>query len=242
MPVPDQPRRNFRFGPFDLEPETGELRKNGRKVHLQEKPFQVLVTLLEQRGRLVSREALRQRLWPADTFVDFDNGLNTAVSKLREALGDSAERHRYLETMARRGYRFVGSVEELGAAGATQRRQLHIQEERVEPDIVLVQIVGTITFSSECQQIEWLIAHLIGRNEKKIILDLSLVTYVDSIAVGIIVHSSGKLKEVGGELRVAGAQAIVDKVLKTAMVDRFVALHTTVAAAIDAINQVAKAS
>src|SRR5215470_19363676 len=158
MPLPEQSPRRFRFGPFEVDRETGELRKGGRKVRLQEKPFQILLALLEHRGELVRRDNLRQRLWPADTFVDFDNGLNTAVSKLREALGDSAERHRYLETMARRGYRFVGSVEELGAASATQRRQLQIQEKRIEPDIVMVQIVGTITFSSECQQIEWLIA------------------------------------------------------------------------------------
>jgi len=94
MFVPAHSPRAFRLGPFEVDPETGELRKHGRKVHLQEKPFQLLVALLRQRGRLVTREALRQQLWPADTFVDFDNGLNTAVSKLREALGDSGERHR----------------------------------------------------------------------------------------------------------------------------------------------------
>src|SRR5215468_11781365 len=121
MPLRGEDLPEYSFGPFEVRVETGELRKNGRRIHLQRKPFEILAALLEQSGRLVSRETLRQRLWPADTFVDFDNGLNTAVSKLREALGDSAERHRYLETMARRGYRFVGSVEELGAAGATQR-------------------------------------------------------------------------------------------------------------------------
>jgi DNA-binding winged helix-turn-helix (wHTH) protein len=132
----------FRFGPFELDPETGELRKSGRKIHLQEKPLQILITLLERRGTLVSRNALRQRLWPAETFVDFDNGLNTAVSKLREVLGDSAGEHRYVETLARRGYRFVGAVEDLGALSTRVGRELDIAEKRIEPDIVVVPSTG----------------------------------------------------------------------------------------------------
>src|SRR5215472_10657447 len=127
MFVPAHSPRAFRFGPFEVDAETGELRKHGRKVHLQEKPFQLLVALLRQRGRLVTREALRQQLWPGDTFVDFDNGLNTAVSKLREALGDSGERHRYLETLARRGYRFVGTVEELGLPATDGHKEFDVQ-------------------------------------------------------------------------------------------------------------------
>src|SRR5215475_8618314 len=114
-----QDSARYRFGPFEVCLETGELLKNGRRVHLQRKPFEILAALLEQSGKLVSRESLRQRLWSADTFVDFDNGLNTALSKLREALGDTAEKPRYIETFERRGYRFLASVEEFGIQPAT---------------------------------------------------------------------------------------------------------------------------
>jgi len=103
--------RIVRFGVFELDLAAGELRKNGVKLRLQEQPFQVLVLLLERAGDVVSREELRQSLWPADTFVDFDHSLNTAVNKLRETLGDSATSPRYIETLARRGYRFIAPVQ-----------------------------------------------------------------------------------------------------------------------------------
>jgi DNA-binding winged helix-turn-helix (wHTH) protein len=96
---------------FAVDLAAGELRKNGARVRLQEQPFQILAILLERPGDVVTREELRQRLWPADTFVDFDHSLNTAVNKLREALGDSASNPRYVETLARRGYRFLAAVE-----------------------------------------------------------------------------------------------------------------------------------
>jgi DNA-binding winged helix-turn-helix (wHTH) protein len=102
--------RVFRFGVFDADLRTGELRERGRKVRLQEKPFQTLALLVEKAGNVVTREELRERLWPADTFVEFDANLNTAVKRLREALGDSAERPRYIETIPRRGYRFIVPV------------------------------------------------------------------------------------------------------------------------------------
>jgi len=89
----------------------GELRKNGNRIRLQEQPFQILVCLLDRPGEVVTREELREKLWPDDTFVDFDHSLNTAIAKLREALGDSASNPRYVETLARRGYRFLAPVE-----------------------------------------------------------------------------------------------------------------------------------
>jgi len=100
-----------RFGIFELNLDVSELRKNGAKVRLQEQPFQVLMLLLERAGDVVTREDLRQKLWPSDTFVDFDHSLNTAVNKLRETLGDSASSPRYIETVARRGYRFIAPVQ-----------------------------------------------------------------------------------------------------------------------------------
>src|SRR5215468_2976976 len=103
--------RKVRFGPFDVDLRSGELRKHTIRLKLQDQPFQVLALLLEHPGELVTREELRQKLWPADCFVDFDTGLNNAIKKLRGALGDSAEEPRYIETMPRRGYRFIPRVE-----------------------------------------------------------------------------------------------------------------------------------
>jgi cholera toxin transcriptional activator len=102
--------RLVRFGVFEVDFRVGELRKNGARLRLQEQPFQVLAVLLDQPGMVVTREHLRQRVWPADTFVDFDHSLNTAVNKIREALGDSASSPRFVETIARRGYRFIAPV------------------------------------------------------------------------------------------------------------------------------------
>lgn len=107
--------RRVRFGPFVLDRQTGELWKHGVKIKLQGRPFQVLVALLERPGETVSRENLQQRLWSGDTFVDFESGLNTAANRLRLTLGDSAENPRYVETLARSGYRFVAQVEEVTA-------------------------------------------------------------------------------------------------------------------------------
>ncbi|HTC57936.1 MAG TPA: winged helix-turn-helix domain-containing protein [Candidatus Sulfotelmatobacter sp.] len=104
---------------FELDLAAGELRKNGTKLRLQDQPFQVLALLLERVGDVVTREELRQKLWPADTFVDFDHSLNTAVNKLRETLGDSASSPRYIETLARRGYRFIAPVQNM--VGTSER-------------------------------------------------------------------------------------------------------------------------
>jgi len=102
----------------------GELRKHGIRVKLQEQPFQVLASLLENPSDVVTREHLRKRLWPADTFVDFDHGLNAAIARLREALCDSADKPRYIETIPRRGYRFLMAVEALGGESVEQPRQM----------------------------------------------------------------------------------------------------------------------
>ena len=99
-------RGAVRFGAFELDLRARELRKQGVMIKLQEQPFQILAMLLEHPGLVVTREELRNKLWPADTFVDFDHGLNKAINKLREALGDSAENPRFIETLAKRGYRF----------------------------------------------------------------------------------------------------------------------------------------
>jgi len=117
MPMPSSNReaRLLRFGVFEVDLTAGELRKNGARIRLQEQPFQVLAALLQNAGEVVTRDELREKIWPADTFVDFDHSLNTAVNKIRESLGDSASSPRFVETLARRGYRFIAPVD----SGAT---------------------------------------------------------------------------------------------------------------------------
>src|SRR5712691_7693351 len=100
-----------RFGAFELDLRAGELRKQGVKIRLQEQPFQILAMLLEQPGEVVTREQLHQKLWSNDTFVDFDHGLNNAINRLRDALSESAEARRYIETLPRRGYRFIAAID-----------------------------------------------------------------------------------------------------------------------------------
>src|ERR1700690_3620262 len=123
MSAPTPIERVLRFDSFELDTHTGELRKRGVKLRLQGQPLQVLATLLKRAGDLVTREELRAEIWSADTFVDFDHSLHNAVARLREVLGDSAERSRYIETLPRRGYRFIGQVEEVAPFEPPQRQR-----------------------------------------------------------------------------------------------------------------------
>src|SRR5277367_6520763 len=104
-------RPSFTFGPFEADLQSGELRKDGSRIKIQILPLRLMSVLAENAGQVVTREELRKHLWPEDTFVDFEDGLNTAVKKLREALCDDAEKPRYVETIPRRGYRFIAQVE-----------------------------------------------------------------------------------------------------------------------------------
>jgi TolB-like protein/DNA-binding winged helix-turn-helix (wHTH) protein/Tfp pilus assembly protein PilF len=110
-----------RFGTFEVEPRAGELRKHGLKIRLQEQPFQLLLTLLERPGEVITRDELQKRIWPG-TFVDFENSLNKAINKLREALGDSADTPRFIETLPRRGYRFIAPIQVTRAPSKRARR------------------------------------------------------------------------------------------------------------------------
>src|SRR5262249_23368053 len=130
------PNRNgstgkIRFGLFEADVHSAELRKNGKKVRLQDQPFQILVMLLEQPGEVVTRETLRASLWPVNTFVDFDHGLNAAAKRLRDALGDSAENPRFVETLARRGYRFIAPIQPVAPNGSSENPATTIT--KVEP-------------------------------------------------------------------------------------------------------------
>jgi DNA-binding winged helix-turn-helix (wHTH) protein len=117
-------RQGFRFGRFELDVRARELRKDGVRLRLQGQPLEVLALLLERPGEMVSRDELRRRLWPEGTHVDFEHGLNAAVKRLRSALGDVARRPRFIETLNRRGYRFIAAVEQFGESpnGPVDRR------------------------------------------------------------------------------------------------------------------------
>src|SRR5437660_10841006 len=131
MAIQSQLPRVVRFGNFEIDVRAGELRRNGVKLKLQEQPFQILCMLVERPGEVVTREELRNRLWSADTFVDFDHSLNAAIKRLRVALGESADAPVFIETMARRGYRFIAplgtrpdSNEEAFVPGTVTHRRL----------------------------------------------------------------------------------------------------------------------
>ena len=111
------PARRYRFGVFEADTATGELRKQGIRIRLNAQPFQVLALLLERPGELLTREEISRELWPDGTFVDYEHGVNSAVNRIREALGDTAGNPRFVETLARRGYRFVAPVERIALNG-----------------------------------------------------------------------------------------------------------------------------
>jgi cholera toxin transcriptional activator len=150
MVMPQNRAGIARFGIFELDLASGELRKKGVKLRLQEQPLQVVSALVDRPGEVVTREELRRRLWPADTFVDFDHSLNTAINKLREALGDLASSPRYVETVARRGYRFIAPVQreilseragcepDRGTAASTLERTIHPELEVPMPQRGLI--------------------------------------------------------------------------------------------------------
>ena len=123
MPQSARPVRSIRFGAFEADLSSGELRKHGLRIKLQDQPFQILAMLLDRPGEVLTREELHQKLWPTDTFVDFDHGLNNAINRLRDALNDSADSPRFIETLPRRGYRFISQVESEGIPDSLAARE-----------------------------------------------------------------------------------------------------------------------
>jgi DNA-binding winged helix-turn-helix (wHTH) protein len=129
VPAPQNSSRVLRFGVFEADLRAGELRKSGIKLRLTGQPFQVLAVLLERPGEVVTREELQQKLWASDTFVDFDHSLNTAINRVREVLGDSASSPRYVETLARRGYRFIAPIQ----SDSPQAPEVRVAEASANP-------------------------------------------------------------------------------------------------------------
>jgi len=132
-----QPARRYRFGVFEADATTGELRKHGVRLKVHAQPFQVLLMLLERPGELLTREEIARGLWPEGTFVDYEHGVNSAVNRIREALGDRAGNPRFIETLARRGYRFLAPVERIvldGSAAASPGAQAQAAVQ-AEPEV-----------------------------------------------------------------------------------------------------------
>ena len=183
-----------RFGAFEVDLRAGELRRQGRKLRLQEKPFQLLAALLEQPGEVVTRDELRLRLWPSDTFVDFDNGLNNAVAKLRSALSDSAQSPKLIETLGRRGYRFIGAVDRVAAPAAQPGAG------RLDQRVRSLAVLPLANLSSDPEQeyfsdgmTDSLIAQLSGIRALRVISRQSVIRYR---------KSEKSLPEIGRELNV----------------------------------------
>ena len=184
-------RRRIRFGPFEMDANAGELFKDGLKIRLQEQPLQILQILLERPGELVTREDLRRRAWPSDTFVDFDHGINNAINRLREALGDIAETPRFIETLPRRGYRFIG-----GLNGG----QSHIREGPIDS----IAVFPFVT-SAPGPDLEYLSAGIPG----SIIHSLSLVPRLRVIAWNSLAYSRGGESDPLSIGRSVGAKVIL---------------------------------
>jgi DNA-binding winged helix-turn-helix (wHTH) protein len=140
MPSSASSTKIVRFGVFEVDLKASELRKHGLRLKLPEQPFQVLAVLLEKPSKIITRDELRNRLWQGDTFVDFDHGLNNAVMKLREVLGDSSENPRFVETIPRCGYRFIAPVEESvylsHGAALSEAESVGLRHSGVGPDRV----------------------------------------------------------------------------------------------------------
>ena len=215
-----QPRENIvRFGAFEVDLRAGELRKRGVKIRLQDKPFQMLAALLEQPGDLVTRDELRQRLWPSDMFVDFDGSLNTAAGKLRESLGDTAENPRFVETLPRRGYRFLAPLIKVEAELPSPHGEARVvpAPRAVGPDEKSIAVLPFENFSSEREQehfcdglTEELINGLTQVDELSVVARTSAFSFKGAhcdirkigqeLHVGIVLE--GSVRKVGDHLRI----------------------------------------
>jgi TolB-like protein len=187
-----------RFGVYELDVRGGELRKQGVRVKLQEQPFQILQILLERPGQVVTREELRQKIWPSDTFVDFDHGINNAVKRLRAALGDSAEEPRYIETLASRGYRFIGSnnahtrrIESLAVLPlenlSHDPEQEYFAEGLTEALITTLAKIGELRVVSRASAMRY-------KGVRKPLSEIARELGVDAIVEGTVLRAGGRVR------------------------------------------------
>jgi cholera toxin transcriptional activator len=179
-------KRIFRFGAFEADLSTGELRKAGIRLRLQEQPFQVLTLFLERPGELISREEIQKKLWPSGTFVDFDHSLNTIINKIRDALGDSASNPRFVETLAKRGYRFLAPVSSIAIA-TNDRNANRIdceQSSNAQPEYVISEGRTSSTSAFHLTRVEDLpvVSHIYIRTLFLLIQTMYLVFYIVTLA------------------------------------------------------------
>jgi len=208
--------RLVRFGVFELDLKTGELRKKGVRVRLQEQPFQVLAMLVQRPGDLVTRDELRARLWQDSVFVDFDQGLNRAVTKIRNALGDSAESPRFIETLERRGYRFMASIEALEAPNAitspSRVRSTQVQLTWGDRNIPLPE--GTHVIGRDPAATVWVDSSIVSRRHASIVVAIASLTIEDhgskngTLVNGTALSGRATLCD-GDEIRVGPAVLVV---------------------------------
>lgn len=177
--------RRYRFGAFEADAGTGELRRQGMKVRIHAQPFQVLMMLLERKGEVVSREEISRELWPGGTFVDYEHGVNSAVNRLREALGDKAASPRFVETLARRGYRFVAPVERVG------------EEPEAEADLAVAVPAVAVPAVEERGFLDGVLAgpEDLPRSSHRVVRTLFVLLQV--MYVGFYVGALGNLAEIG---------------------------------------------
>ena len=218
------PESELRFDAYRVDLHTAELRKHGRKIRLAGRPFQILALLLEQPGELLTRKQLQDRLWPADTFVDFEHGVNAAIQTLRRALCDSHKKPRFIETLPRRGYRFIGAVETIQssapAASGAHAQQKHKQRAAAAPRTEWVGQIATIRDDAGRNYVllpitEEILAEMCDCEAAKDDLGISLLVAAEKL---LLVNCGTKVKildasnsALGCKVRILGGQFVGEK-------------------------------
>jgi DNA-binding winged helix-turn-helix (wHTH) protein len=216
MTSPESTARLVRFGLFELDAKTGELRRKGAKVALQDQPFQVLAMLLARPGELVTRDELRQKLWADAVFVDFDHGLNKAVGKIRRALGDLAESPRFVETLERRGYRFIAPVERVPAIppAVPDPTAPALVVRLVWNDRAIPLAHGTHFIGRDPASAIWIDSSVVSRRHARLMIDDAAITLEDLGSRNGTFVNDDRIDDVrrlvdGDEIRVGPARLIL---------------------------------
>ncbi len=198
MPNPPAMRSCVSFDDFTLQLESGELCKHGLRIQLQEQPLRILRVLLDRAGEVVTRDELRMRIWPGRTFVDFDHGINNAIKRLRSALGDAVERPRYIETLPRKGYRFIGSL--LGKRPAYRSLAVlpfanlsadHGQDHFADS---LTEALTTLLARSESVRVVSRVTAMLYRDVRKPLSAIAQELGVNVVAAGTVLKSNSRLR------------------------------------------------
>lgn len=187
-----------RFGAYELDQRAGELRKGGVRIRLQEQPLQILRTLIHSRGEIVAREELRQQIWPSDTFVDFDHGINNAIKRLREALGDTADTPLYIETLPRRGYRFIGKIQKeiprfRSLAVLPLENLSHDPEQEYFADGLTEALITTLAKIGELRVVSRT-SSMLYKGARKPLREIARELEVDTIVEGTVLRAGARVR------------------------------------------------